>query len=305
MDQKKTLCIYLDDGMKERAETGQHNFMKRIRAAFETQGFSVGYSLNTVENRLRSASDQGYSLFHMDDPFHPRALTTRRAYFYPFWRIESSAKRWEWVVAHAAFDAAAINRKQAAQFANFWKKRLFNDGPDRATQDGFVYIPLQGRVLDHRSFQVCSPLDMIKATLKHDVARKVIVTFHPNEVYSGAERQAVQKLADTTPRLRVIEGQMAELLRGCDYVVTQNSSVALAGFFHHKPAILFGQIDFHHIAANVGRTGVEAAFAQVTEIKPDYDRYLFWFLKKMSINAGNPDAEAQILTMVQNRGWVV
>jgi hypothetical protein len=305
MDQKKNLCIYLDDGMKERAEAGQHNFINRIRTAFEGRGFSVGLRQNTAENRLQSAFDQGYSLFHMEDPFHPRALTIRRAYFYPFWRIETSAKRWEWVVANSTFDAAALNEKQAARFADFWKTRLFQDGPARATQDGFIYIPLQGRILDHRSFQHCSPLDMIKLTLKHDATRNVIVTFHPNEEYSIEERDAVQELSKATPRLSVVDGKMAELLRTCDYLVTQNSAVAFAGFFHHKPAVLFGQIDFHHIAANVGKIGVAAAFEQVTRVRPDYDRYLFWFLKKMSINAGNEDAERQILTMVQSRGWSV
>jgi hypothetical protein len=35
----------------------------------------------------------------MGDPNHPRALMLRRSYFYPFWHIETSARRWEWTIA--------------------------------------------------------------------------------------------------------------------------------------------------------------------------------------------------------------
>lgn len=305
MDPDKLLRIYLDDDMRESAEAGQHNFMNRIKSAFEGKGFSVVLCRNSAQNRLKSATQGGYSLFHMDHPFHARALTMRRAYFYPFWRIENSAKRWEWDVARAQFSPRTDEQEAAARFAKFWKKRLFNDGPDRTLRDGFVYIPLQGRLLEHRSFQACSPVEMIKSVLAHDPQRRIVVTLHPNEDYSDEERSAVQALSECSPQIMIAKGQMNELLRTCDYIVTQNSSVALSGFFHHKPAVLFGKIDFHHIAANVGRLGQDEAFRAVKEMQPDFDAYLFWFLKRMSINAGNEDAEQQILDTVNARGWSV
>lgn len=94
-------------------------------------------------------------------------------------------------------------------------------------------------------------------------------------------------------------------MRGADYIAAQNSAVALTGYFFHKPAVLFGRIDFHHIAANVHEEGVKAAFEGIPERGPDLDHYLFWFLQKMSINAGRADAEAQILATVPSRGWQV
>ncbi len=45
--------------------------------------------------------------------------------------------------------------------------------------------------------------------------------------------------------------------------MTQNSAVAMTGYFFHKPSVLFGRIDFHHIAANVHELGVDEAFRQV------------------------------------------
>ena len=58
-------------------------------------------------------------MFHMDNPVHPRALTMRRAYFYPFWRIEASAKRWEWQVASADFVPSCIDPDLASTFLGY------------------------------------------------------------------------------------------------------------------------------------------------------------------------------------------
>ena len=67
------------------------------------------------------------------------------------------------------------------------------------------------------------------------------------------------------PRLRLETGGAAEALAACDLVVTQNSAVAFNGYFFHKPAVLFAEIDFHHIAASVPRLGVAAAFRAVRD----------------------------------------
>jgi len=244
-------------------------------------------------------------MFHMDDPFHDRALTMRRAYHYPFWAIERSAKRWEWRVATTPFDATAVPRKEADRFYRFWQSRLFGDAPVEATRGDFVYVPLQGRLFDHRSFQSCSPLDMIRATLEHEPHLPLIVTLHPNETYTAEEKAALEDLARESGRIRIETGGMQGWLRDCAYVVTQNSSAGFAGYFFGKPLILFAQIDFHHIAANVPEIGAEAAFAKVRDLTPDYAGYIHWFWQQMSINAGHPSAESQIRGALGRAGWPI
>lgn len=299
------LRIYLDDESLARAKTGDYNIINRIRQAFERQGFRVELRRNSDAERLKSAARRGYSLFHMDEPFHARALTLRRAYFYPFWRIEASAKRWEWEIAKTDFRPEAIDPAAATAFCNAWRKRLFGKKADNARRDGYVYIPLQGRLLDRRSFQSASPVEMIQAVLDHETTRKIAVGFHPNESYSEQEKRAVETLASKHPRLSIATADMADLLSGCDYVVTENSSVALSGYFFHKPAILFARIDFHHIAVNAAPPGVERAFEAIHDAAPAFDAYLYWFLKLTAINGGSDQAEAQILDIVRRRGWQV
>jgi hypothetical protein len=101
MTQPQILRIYLDKEPRERALAGEFNIMTKIRSAFEGQGYRVEFVRNSEAERAKSENRRGYSLFHMDHPFHGRALTLRRVYFYPFWRIEASAKRWEWASARA------------------------------------------------------------------------------------------------------------------------------------------------------------------------------------------------------------
>ena len=305
MERAKTLTIYLNDAMRERAIAGKTNVFNRITAAFEMLDYQCLFKANSTVNLLASAADPGYSLFHLEDPFHPRALNLRRAYYYPFWRIEASAKRWEWTVAKEKFDPSEIDFPSARKFADFWRDRLFGSGDGGSGGGGYIYAPLQGRLLHRRPFQAMAPLDMLKNCLVADDRRSIHVSLHPREVYSEVEMAALRELVDRHARLKMVSGDSTAQVRGCDYIVTQNSGIALDGYFFGKPAILFAQIDFHHIAKNVMVSGVEHCFDNVLAGEPDYEKYLFWFLQLQSINAGRDDAEQQILHTVRINGWDV
>ena len=54
---------------------------------------------------------------------------------------------------------------------------------------------------------------------------------------------------------------------------------------------------------NVGQLGVGRAFDMAGQMRPDYARYLFWFLQRMAINAGRPEAEEKILRALRRGGW--
>lgn len=298
------MTFYLDDSLRISAEAGTHNFIGKVAAVLGSSGFDVEYRANSGAARMASALRPGYAIFHMDQPTHARALTMRRVYHYPFWQIEPTTERWDWHVAQTSFDPASIDQVEARRFQTFWRKRLFPDAPP-TTNNGFVYLPLQGRLTECRSFQSASPVEMIKATLLHDPERLVIATFHPKETYTDAERQAIYDLAESEPRLSIKTGAMDRLLPACDYIVTQNSSVAFNGILFGKPMILFARADFHHIAANVHTLGVQGAFTAVHGMVHDSAAYLWWFWQKMAINAGRPEAEDQIHAAFQRAGWPI
>ena len=290
--------------MRKRARNGEINIFQRIVNAFEGIGFRVEYVNSTEAERAKSVARRGYSLFYMDHPFHKRALTLRKAYFFPYWRIERSAKRWEWDISKSEFDAGTVDPDDAKNFSDYWRGYLFKDRVQR-DPNGMVYIPLQGRLTEHRSFQTQSPMDMVRTVLLHDRRRDIVLGLHPGETYLPEEIEALRNLVDKEPRLTLSSEPATTLLQRCDYTVTQNSSVALMGFFIHKPTVLFAKIDFHHIAANVEHLGARAAIAAAPRMRPDFDAYMHWFLKQTAIHARQPNTESRILNEVRKRGWEI
>lgn len=305
MAQPKILRVYLDPVPLKQARKGEFGILNRIRAALEPRGFRIEWRENSEGERIVSATRRGYALFLMDDPLHSRALTLRKAYYYPFWRIEASGQRWEFEIARKAFDPAETDPIQAQNWVFKWRNWLFKQkGMKGVTRDGPVYVPLQGRLLEHRSFQAASPIEMIRA-VQGSTDKPILLGLHPGEDYSDGELAAVQALADADPRMSLQMGGMVEALRVCDYVVTQNSTAALSGFFFHKPAVLFGQIDFHHQMQNVHVLGQDRALFDVKTATPAFDQYLHWFIQENAIKADAPEADAQIIATLQRRGWEV
>lgn len=305
LSEPRILRFHLHAPLRKRAEAGKHNFINRISAVVQRAGFSVEFHPAKLEDLLLSAQKPGYAMFHMDEPTHPRAMTMRKAYEYPFWAIETSGKRWEWAVAMDEFPAGSPPSAEAARYFRYWRNRLFGSVAETTRRDGFIYVPLQGKLLSQRSFQSCSPLDMIQALLHHDPDRRVIATLHPKEHYSDAERFALDELVARHDRLSLDSGNMSTLLASCDYVATQNSSVAFSGYFFCKPAVLFARIDFHHIAANVHDLGVDRAIARAPGLAPDFAAYIHWYWQLKSINAGHENADDKIRSRLLAAGWPV
>ncbi|MDO6590476.1 hypothetical protein DS901_17935 [Loktanella sp. D2R18] len=302
MSDEKTVTFYLNAKMRRQAERGTQNFIGQIGAVLTAAGFDLAYDHNDELGRLQAMSRPGRSLFLMDDPIDARGLTLRKTYVGPFWHIEKQSKRWDWPVVRTAFDGSQVDLQRAQRFYRRWRSKLFWGEPRRG---GFVFMPLQGRLTTRRSFQFCSPIDMIKATLQHEPKRGIIATLHPSETYSDSEMDALTKLTETYDQLSVQTGETDALLRDCDYVVTQNSSLGFHGYFLEKPLILFGKTDFHHIALNAGQMGVANAFAARAGHAPDYAAYLYWFLQKQAINAGRPETQTIIREALLRHGWPV
>lgn len=305
MSDKNTVTFYLYPKLRRQAEAGQHNFIAKIERVLTNAGLRVVFDDGDAAARLRAIARPGRSMHLMEDPPTPRGLTFRRTYLYPFWHIEQHGKRWEWPVAQDVFDPLAQDADEVARFYQFWQKRLFDDAPAAATRDGFVYVPMQGRLTTRRSFQSCSPIEMVKAVRHHDPLREIVITLHPSETYTTEEHKALDDLLARDSRLSVRSGGMVQYLKGCDYIVTQNSSAGFMGYFFGKPLILFGRADFHHIALDVSVAGAAAAFASVATHRPDFGSYLYWFLQQKAINAGRPEAEEKIQSVLRGHGWPV
>lgn len=247
---------------------------------------------------------QGYHLVLNLPVWGPNCLSLRKTYRDPFWKIEATNDRWDYEIAKASFDPRQVPPGFNG-FMGHWKPRFLGDSPAAEGLGPFIFIPLQGKLTERRHFQAMSPLDMIRTTLAQDTDRKVIATLHPREIYSADEVAKLDELVNSDPRFAVMKSDSLPLVKACDYVVTQNSSVAVTGFFAGKQAVLFAQIDFHHIAGSVPRQGAEAAFAKMQEPAPDFSRYLYWLLELNAIRTWDKAAQERVRARFRHFGWPI
>jgi len=305
MARGESLTIYLPDGIIDAARDGRHNFFARVMAAVRGQGWQVDLCPDNLAERVKAIARPGYALTLMEDP-PARGLVCRHTYVGAFWHIEASPRRWEWPVARAPFAPDTIDPVEARAFADRWRRRLFKGAADAPRREGFVFVPLQGMLFDHRSFQAMSPLEMLESVLDEMPQSPVLATLHPKETYTPAELQALQSLTARYPRP---QGRDRRRHRGA----CRLRSGGHAKFWCRlqrsisstSPPCCLPKPYFHHIAASVPRLGVAAAFRAVRDAAPDYDRYLKWFLADNAIAAGNDQAEAQILAALRRGAWPI
>lgn len=294
------LHIYLHHPVLQTVRAGKLGFINRMSGLLKARGWQIEVHKSGSAARAQAPRRPGYALFNMERPTHPQALTFRLAYHYPFWRLERVPERWRWPIARAAFDPDQLDAEDARDFADRLRGRVL-PGPEPKWGE-HVLIPLQGRIRRQRSFQTMSPVQMIETVAR--TGRPTVTTLHPNEKYDDADMAALEDLESRFPNL-TIGGDTASLLRDCAFVATQNSATAFDGYILGKPAVLFAQVDFHHIALNVANLGPEEALARAPQHRPDFAAYLDWFLRQGSLDMMAPDADERLLAAMRRGGWPV
>ena len=273
--------------------SGRVRSFARLVQALEHAGWRIDW-------RAPDAPALTYHITDTAPPMGPKGLVLRRAYAEPFFRLEQSVHRWDWEVASLPFPQRGHGPHLGEGLAASLRRKLLGPGP--ITRDGFLFVPLQGRLGEARSFQSMSPLEMIETLLDRD-PRPLRATLHPKESYSTRDVAALDALCHRFPRL-TLGGASPDMVRGCDAVVTQNSALAFAGYTVGKPALLFAQCDFHHIAASVPRDGVDMAFQRFRQAEPPpFNAYLHWFLRRHAIDASANDAVDRFAARLSGLGW--
>lgn len=298
----KILHFHLDAHLRRRHGAGEGGMLNQVTEAIEAVGWQT--NLVALEDSHGRAEAPGYHLVLNLPVRGLNCLSLRKTYRDPFWKIEETNDRWDYEIAGMAFDPKTITSGFNG-FMGHWRPRFLGDTPAVEGLGPFVFVPLQGKLTERRHFQAMSPIDMIRATLRQDPSRRVIATLHPRETYSPAEREALEQIAREESHFALMAGDSLGFVKACDYIVTENSSVAVTGYFAGKPAVLFARIDFHHIAGSVPLQGLEAAFARLRGPAPDFARYLYWLLELNAIRTWDKAAQERIRARFRHFGWPV
>ena len=299
MARENKVSVYVSAEQRESVISGERSILTRLRTTIEAVGWT--FALQPEADGPQAVTRDGYHILCNKDVPGPNCLNLRRSYFYPFWRIEDSNDRWNFQVAQRSFDAADQPERESNGFRDRWRKIFWPN--HKITDDGFIFMPLQGRLLRQRSFQTMSPVAMIRRTLAQ-TDLPIVATLHPGESYEPEEAEALAEIAAQEPRFTLSAEDSEHLLLRSSLLVTENSGLALSGYFAVKPAVLFADIDFHHLGGSVRRDGVDGAFALAGE-DLQYASYLFWFFRLNALNGGSDDITVRILARLREHGWPI
>lgn len=299
----KKLFLHLPKETKLSVDNGDYNFFSLLINAFQGIGIETTTKIQRRTSGRFACVGANYHIFYIDGAVGPHALNVRKAHFYPFWSLENAGNRRAPRVTQLEFEPSDINGIIAQEFFNKICVRNLPAHPPRIDENDFVFVPLQGHILEKRSWQFATTDQMIRSIVQHDPDRKILVKPHPKERYSRAEKSYISSLSDLE-NVTITDADTNSLLSQCAYVVTQNSAVAFEGFLYQKAAILFAQSDFAHICETVKDPALAAdAFAKISLHRPAFEKFIFWYLQLNCINAGRDDAEHVILRMVRDCGW--
>src|SRR5690606_38887834 len=123
METTPTLRVHLHGHMLASARAGSFPAMAVLADAVRAQGWRVAFApASDAPDPEPPPGD--YALLHMKRPLHPRCLTLRRAYHYPFWNIEPVAERWRFAVARAGLHPETVDPARAAAVAQNLRPRV-------------------------------------------------------------------------------------------------------------------------------------------------------------------------------------
>lgn len=227
-------------------------------------------------------------------------LNAAVAYFWEFWHLDPVGTKALSSIGALEYDPREMPYARAKVFfANLRKalveRRLSKYDQPRGHEtlpQGALAVFLQGDFPMRQGVTAFDDLAMLRAVMAGAGDRPIVVKPHPlaSDLTTLA---AAEAMADE--RVRFTTANVHDILAACAATVSINSTVALEGFLHRKPAILFGESDFHHYTSRVHQAD---DFANVldAELQRDggYAQYLAWYFLRHCLRIGSPDLEPAI-----------
>lgn len=240
----------------------------------------------------------------------PNVLNAALPYFNDFWHLDPMGIRAFHSAAQAVYDPEEIDFHAAQPFFQTLRRarvnpRLSRYGQPRGRRSlpqGAVAVFFQGDVPKRTGSTSFTDLEMLDTVLAHVTDRPVVVKPHPM-VADYPLLQSLIKRAEGDPRLTLTDANVHDILRDCALTVSINSTVALEGFLHRKPAILFGKSDFHHMVGTVHQAAdFPDIYARELARDKGFQKYIAWYFQTHCLDMTAPDIEAQVWAKLASMG---
>jgi hypothetical protein len=233
------------------------------------------------------------------------------AYFWEFWHLDPGGVKAFTSIGDLAYDPADIPFRRAKPFFDMLRDRHVARRRSRYAQPaartefprGAIAVFFQGGYPVASGATEVTDIDMLRAVLAQAGDRPIIVKPHPL-VSAPEEIAQAQALARDDARVIVTEANVHDILAASAATVSINSTVALEGFLHRVPAILFGRADFHHFAGRVTRPGdFGAVLARELDRQGGYAQYLTWYFRRNCLPLHNDDLTTRIWRIFTAAGF--
>jgi hypothetical protein len=228
-------------------------------------------------------------------------LNAAMAYLRGFWQMDPRGVHAESVAARAVFDASVVDSAAADRFfadldARFVQRRRSRFlQPREVAQDlphGAVALFLQGPSAFFTGRCTLTVEEMILAVVQGAGGRPVLVKPHPQVLEDG--RAAIARAVARGARLHATEANVHDVLAAAAVTVSVNSAVAMEGFLHRKPAILFGESDFPTLVTRAtGAADFPRALDAALSQDWAYPKMLHWYFSRHTVELAAPDFEAR------------
>ena len=239
------------------------------------------------------------------------ALNTALAYLPPYFHLDPQGVLAESAAGGAEYSEAGVNAVLASSkfrglHDRLVKKRRSRYGPkDEVTEipDGCIAVFLQGDNPHRQGSAYCDNETLLRTVAENAGGRTVVVKAHPVSKQLDDAQLILNLLQDGLP-VEPTDANVHDILRQCSVTVSYNSAVAIEGFLHKKPAILFGKSDFHHVVETVCDpcdfpTALSAALAS----QHDYAKYLHWYFSNYAVSVEDWLLEDKLLQIFESRGF--
>lgn len=279
-----------------------------------------GIEVRRRDERCRDPHETGWSDLFEEDKLHlvenglvqhPGVLNTALAYLPPYYHLDPCGALANSSAAQAPNGMDNVDLGHAQQFWDKLQRRFvakrssrYNQ-PDVTTKipEGCVAIFLQGDNPQRWGTAHCDPETMIRTVVKHAGGRPVVVKAHPVSDLMRESEMLLRLLSEGLV-LVTTDANIHDILTKCAATVSFNSAVAIEGFLHHKPAILFGRSDFHHCCETVVhpeefKEALDRALASTW----NYPAFLYWYFKTFCFSPNDPDVDTAILNRFGDVGF--
>jgi len=242
---------------------------------------------------------------------HPAVLNAGVAYIGAFWHLDPNGVKALSSIGHREFDPTAFSAKRVATFFEGLQNRYVRKRNSKYGQrEEHVDVPKNAISL---FFQGMAPLstgvskfedfDILELLLNQTSGVPIVVKPHPL-VTQKHEIDFLHDLAKQDNRLFVTDANVHDILQNSAVTISNNSTVALEGFFHKKPAILFGDSDFHHIAHRF-HTGdnVLDLIGKAKNSRPAYPEFLAWYFLDQCLHLNSKKLKEKVYAIFRQHGF--